>query len=135
MKHSQIRTLVAIILAVVLVIGSVSTASAAPKAKSSIFIDDIGTGKIDYHFSWDKLQACYYNISVLQISDWSRYLYRSPAIAVDGNTTSVSGEGSVYGVDGEGIVSGYYYQIELRVFDKNLREIKHSFSCDVAYLN
>jgi hypothetical protein len=140
MKRKGIKVVLALVLAVVLLVGLASAASAAPKEKISITIDSIGPGYIDYHFSWDKVKkACYYNISVLQVTTWGTYVYRGPAIPVDGTVTSGSGEvGGTNvmdgeGIDGAGIVSGFSYQIEIQLFDQNFKEIKNGLAADVAY--
>ena len=134
MKRKGLSIIIALVLTLVFVLGSVSPVSAAPPQRVFMDITDLSVGSLSYDFWWEKKGASYYQITFYKGSSPipDNMIYFGPIVDLEGRTPSYSVTQTW--VNGQ-VVAGDRYWVSIRLFAKNMRVIKNSSVNDSELLS
>jgi hypothetical protein len=125
MKKLGIRMPLAFILVAVLLLGSFSIVSAAPKERSWVHVISIEEDNITIEYGWNKLRVYSYSVYIFESGQAAYYFQNFPL-----GTLTKSKEDTPVSVTAAGIDAGDQIHLRLWLFNQHGRKIKH-FSIDM----
>lgn len=125
MKKLGIRMSLAFILVAVLLLGSFSIVSAAPKERSWIHVISIGEDSITIEYGWNNVRVYSYSVVIWESGQPAYYAQTFPL----GTLTKSKGDTTVSVTD-TGIDAGEQIHLRLWLYNQHGRKMKH-FSIDM----